>query len=380
MGSLSHLCRWQSKAESSTGHGCRRICPQPDPVWCDVRVCGIVLWKRFHNIPRVPPDPTIYDVAEAAGVGIATVSRVMNGESKVRPSTRASVLSAIKELGYKPNRAARRLAGRIGNRPRVAVLLPFFTASFYFSISRAIARGLAAEDIDLVLHDVPNRDAKNRILERLLAERGAEAIILVSIGVGAERQQQLERLGIPVVSVDRHLHGVPSVCVDNQAGGRMAVDHLLACGCQKIGLIGGPRKALALVQRERAFHERLGDDAPKERAASVEAEAGRLATGELLDHHPDLDGLVCVNDLLAVGALKELRQRGRRVPEDVQVIGFDDQPMIDVIDLTTIRQPVSRMGNWAVSAITRLMKDGGDLPSEHVALELIPRSTTRPQP
>ena len=327
----------------------------------------------------MPSEPTIYDIAQRAGVGIATVSRVLNGSERVADRTRETVQQAMSDLGYRPNRAARRLAVRGPNRPRVAALLPLFSTNFYFSVSRPIAQGLMAADMDLVLYDVANREAKNRLLDRIVAERACEGLILCSMGVGSERNEQLRRLSIPAVCVDYVSENLPCVTVDNVAGGSLSTRYLLDTGARHLALVTGPSSAHAFRSREEGFVKLAGNQAPIARADSVSRESGRGVVTTLLDAHPHLDGIVCVNDLLAVGVLEELRARGKRVPEDVQVIGFDDQPLMDTIGLTTVRQPMAAFGEWAARSIAHLITDPTS-PAENVSLglSLIARSTTRP--
>jgi LacI family transcriptional regulator len=323
-------------------------------------------------------EPTIYDIANRAGVGIATVSRVLNGSERVADRTREIVQKAMSELGYRPNSAARRLAVRGPNRPRVAALLPFFSTNFYFSVSRPIAQGLMAADMDLVMYDVANREAKNRLLDRIVAERACEGLILCSMGIGNERHEQLRRLSIPAVCVDYVSELLPSVTVDNVAGGALSTRYLLDTGARHLALVTGPSAAHAFRSREEGFVKVAGNLAPVARADSVTRESGRGVVTALLDAHPHLDGIVCVNDLLAVGVLEELRARGKRVPEDVQVIGFDDQPLMDTIGLTTVRQPMAAFGEWAARSMAHLISDPTTR-AENVSLglSLIARSTTR---
>ena len=322
--------------------------------------------------------PTIYDIAARAKVGIATVSRVINGSARVADATRESVTQAMGDLGFRPNRAARRLAAGGPNRPRVAALLPFFSTNFYFSVCKSLSQGLAAADIDLVLCNVASREDKQRLLDRLLRERSCDGLMLCSMGIGAERQADFARLGVPVMVVDYPLPGLPSVTVNNVLGGEMAARHLKSAGSQRLGLISGPERAHAFRDREKGFRAVAGDEAPMYRAAAVTVEDGRIAAKVLLGMHPDLDGLVCVNDLLAVGALDELRRLGARVPDDVQVIGYDDQPLMDVIGLSTVQQPMDRFGSWAATAMRQLLIERDAAPASAVLpLVLISRSTTR---
>lgn len=324
-------------------------------------------------------EPTIYDIAKRAGVGIATVSRVLNGSDRVAEATRDAVQRAMAELGYRPNRAARRLAVRGPNRPRIAALLPLFSTSFYFTVSRPMAQGLMVADMDLVLYDVANREAKNRLLDRIVAERACEGLILCSMGIGADRQEQLKRVSIPFIGVDYQLQGAPSVTVDNINGGALATRYLTEAGSAHLALVTGPAEVHAFRAREEGFIKVMGTQAPMARADSISREAGRGAVTALLESHPDLDGFVCVTDQLAVGVLEELRARGRRVPDDIQVIGFDDQPLMDTIGLTTVRQPMAAFGEWAARSIASIIHDPTTvIENVQLGLSLIARDTTRP--
>jgi DNA-binding LacI/PurR family transcriptional regulator len=328
--------------------------------------------------------PTIYDIAKRAGVGIATVSRVLNGSERVADATRQAVQKAMHDLDFRPNRAARRLAVGGLNRSRVAALMPFFSASFYYAVSAPLSAGLLAADMDLVLYNIQDRDHKNRVLDRIVAERACEGLVLVSMGVREARVAELARVGIPLVCVDYPQVGAPALTVDNVEAGRIATRHLLDGGAIQPALITGPSAALAFRQREEGFTATAGTDAPQVRAEAVTIEAGRAAAARLLDSHPQADGLVCVNDMLAVGALQEVRARGRTVPEQVQLIGFDDQPLMDVIGLSTIRQPMAEFGAWAARTIARLLdrtgeRDGRQMQVEALQLpiELVVRATSR---
>ena len=325
---------------------------------------------------------TIYDIAQRAGVGIATVSRVINGSSRVAEPTRLAVQRAMAELGFRPNHAARQLAVRGPNRPRVAALMPFSNANFYFSVSRPLSNGLASSNIDLSIYDVQSREIKNRLLDRLLLERSCDGIILCSMGIGDERKEQLVRFGIPVVCVDYPLPGVPSITVDNRGGCEIAARHLLDTGSSKLAMISGlPQTSPAFREREDAFLEIAGADSPIVRPEGLTLEEGQKAMSQLLAKHRRIDGVICASDLLAIGAVQELKSRGRDVPGSVQVIGFDDQPLMDVIGLSTVRQPMSGLGEWASLAMRDLLAPPsmrGEPPSsKQLAVTLIHRATTR---
>jgi LacI family transcriptional regulator len=329
-------------------------------------------------------NPTIYDIAKRAGVGIATVSRVLNGSDRVADATRQAVQKAMEELQFRPNRAARRLAVGGVNRPRVAALMPFFSASFYYAVSAPLSEGLLAADIDLVLYNVQDREHKNRILNRIVSERACEGMVLFSMGVREERIAELKRVDIPLVVVDYPQIGAPALTIDNVHAEKIATQHVLDGGAQNPVLITGPTAALAFRQREEGFLEVVGTNVPFVRAEAVSVGAGRQAAAELLQKHPKTDAIVCVSDTLAIGALEEIRARGRKPVDDIQVIGFDDQPLMDVIGLSTIRQPMHEFGAWAARSIATLLqrpKDGNKnrpvVESLQLPIELVVRETTR---
>ncbi len=322
--------------------------------------------------------PTIYDIAAKAQVGIATVSRVLNGRGSVASATRDAIMQAVNELGYRPNRSARSLASGVIHRPRIAALVPLFRAAFSVEVTRALAGGLETAGMDLLLFDVPDRAAKQRVLDRLVAARSCEGIVLCSMGVGSERQLELKRLGIPFVFCDFSIPGVPSVAVDNVAGGELLAQTLLARGAQHPALVSGPDEVYAFLDREQGFRQAAPNKAPVLRATAITREAGRALVPTLLKKRPAVDAVACVNDQIALGVVEGLRATNVRVPEDVQVIGFDDMPLMDVLGLSTIRQDLPAFGAWAAEAIAALVRDpSAELTAQTLPLAAVLRQTTR---
>lgn len=322
--------------------------------------------------------PTIYDIAARAGVGIATVSRVINGSRRVSDHTRKAVQKAMADLGFRPNHAARRLAAGVPNRPRVVALMPFFTTAFYFTVCKALSETLSAADMDLVLVDVRDQQEADRHLDRLIAERSSEGVVLCSMDISDERRSQFETLNLPIVALDCNTKTIPHVAVDNVEGGRMLSRHLSECGSTHQALIIGTRGAEVFRDRERGFREVCPAGSRVFETETVDIERGEEVLEQLLAEFPEVDGIACAGDTLAVGVLQGLRKRGRRVPEDVQVLGFDDQPMMDVLGISTIHQPMAEFGHWAAEAVIELIKNPGapKPPSVLLDLQLIPRETT----
>ena len=326
------------------------------------------------------PAPTIYDIAARAGVGIATVSRVINGSRRVSDKTRKAVQKAMGEVGFRPNNAARRLAAGAPNRPRVVALMPFFTTSFYFTVCKALSQGLSSASTDLVLVDVHDQNEADRHLDRLLAERSCEGVILCSMDVNADRLDQFKTLNIPLVALDCQTAEIPHVRVDNVEGGRLLSQTLSAHDCKHQALVLGTRGALVFREREVGFLEVCPEGGRVFEEDLVDVESGAAVVHKILKEFPEVDGIACAGDPLAAGVMQELRRIGKKVPEDIQVIGFDDQPLMDALGLTTIRQPMTAFGQWAADSILTLIspKEGSAEPvSTVLPLEIVERSTTQ---
>ncbi len=324
--------------------------------------------------------PTIYDIAAHAGVGIATVSRVINGSRRVSDKTRKAVQQAMAELGFRPNNAARRLASGGPNRPRVVALMPFFTTAFYFTVCKALSQKLSAANTDLVLVDVKNQEEADRHLDRLLAERSCEGVILCSMDVSDDRRDQFETLNMPLVALDYQTTLLPHICVDNVEGGRLLSRTLAEHGSEKQALVLGTREAQVFREREQGFLEVCPQGSKVFETEKVDYESGVQIVDAVLAELPDVDGIACAGDPLAVGVMQELRRRGIKIPEQIQVIGFDDQPLMDALGLTTIRQPMEQFGAWAATAILEMIADPTAPPPDTtvVPLQVIERLTTRP--
>jgi DNA-binding LacI/PurR family transcriptional regulator len=323
--------------------------------------------------------PTIYDIAARAGVGIATVSRVINGSRRVSEKTRKSVQKAMSDLGFRPNNAARRLAAGAPNRPRVVALMPFFTTAFYFNVCKALSRKLAAAGTDLVLVDARGQEEADRHLDRLLAERSCEGVVLCSMDLSEGRKEQFDILHIPVIALDYHAQAIPHVRVDNVEGGRLLSRTLSAGGSKKQALIIGTRQAHAFRDRETGFLQACPAGCRVVECEWDAIDSGATATRELLESFEGMDGIACGGDTLAVGVLKALREAKKRTPEDIQIVGFDDMPMMEFMNLTTIRQPMEDFGSWGGDAILKLIKTPGGTQPDSVVLplEVVHRGTTK---
>jgi len=312
--------------------------------------------------------PNLEQVAAVAGVSRATVSRVVNGLATVAPHLRERVERAVSDLGYVPNRAARSLVTRRTDTVALVVSEPedrLFGDPFFSDIVRGASQELVEVGIQMALMLAHNGAALERI-ERYLRSSPIDGVLLLS--QHADRDplpRALAAAGIPMVIGGRPLRADDTIAYidnDNVGGGRLAGRHLVERGRSVIGTVAGPRDMAAGMDRLRGFRSVLGRALTVDRVEYGDFTTldGERATARLLDRVPDLDGLFAASDLMAIGALKALRQSGRRVPEDVAVVGFDDIPMAAFAEpaLTTVKQQAVLQGRLMARLL--LVKAGGE--------------------
>ncbi|MFR9799404.1 LacI family DNA-binding transcriptional regulator [Streptomyces sp. MS06] len=315
------------------------------------------------------PRPTLEAVAERAGVSRATASRVVNGGFGVRRPLVERVLRAVDELGYVPNQAARSLVTRRHDAVAVVIAEPetrVFTDPFFALQLRGISKELAAHDNQLVLLLTEGRDDHTRV-GRYLAGGHVDGALVFSLHLDDPLPGLIRGAGLPTVFGGRPGWAEPGaeplhVDSDNRGGARDAVRHLAGLGRTRIAHITGPLDQTSAVDRLAGYRDVMtGADEGLVEEADFTPAGGERAMGALLDRRPDLDAVFAANDLTASAALRVLRARGRRVPEDVAVIGFDDMlPLAEQTDppLTTVRQPIEEMGRLMARLLLRRVKDG----------------------
>lgn len=308
--------------------------------------------------------PTLEQVAQRAGVSRATVSRVVNGSTSVATQIQEGVRRAIAELGYVPNRAARSLATQ--RTDSIALILPesttrvFSDDQFFPGVIRGVSQELEAADKQLVLMLVGSAAAHERA-ERYATGGHVDGVLFASIHGADPLPELLARSGVPVVCNGRPLghSGVPYVDVDQQGGVAAGVRHLLERGRRRVATIAGPQDMASGVDRLDAYRRVLADSDRRSIVAvgDFTRESGAIAMRQLLADDPALDGVFVASDLMAHGALRTLREAGRRVPDDVAVVGFDDIEMARYTDppLTTVRQPITRIGHTIARQLLRLL-------------------------
>lgn len=311
--------------------------------------------------------PTLEAVARRAGVSRATVSRVVNGSTTVARPIQEAVRQAVRELGYVPNLAARSLVTQ--RTDSIALILPesatrvFSDDQFFPGIVRGVSRELEAAEKQLVLIMAGSAASYDRV-ERYTTGRHVDGVMFASIHGVDPLPGTLARIGIPVVCSGRPMGRgtppVPYVDVDSVGGAAMAVRHLLDAGRQRIATIAGPQDMVAGVDRLAGYRNELKDSRHRSIVANGDftRESGAVAMRQLLEDDPALDAVFVASDLMAHGALRSLREAGRRVPDDVAVVGFDDVEIARYTDppLTTVRQPIIDIGREMVRQLLRIAR------------------------
>ncbi|CCH34038.1 LacI family DNA-binding transcriptional regulator [Actinosynnema sp. NPDC047251] len=313
--------------------------------------------------------PTLEDVAAKAGVSRATASRVLNASPRVSPEAHEAVTAAVLALGYQPNQAARALVTRRTGAVAVVFSEPepkIFDDPHFAWLIRSAARSLADADAQMVLLLVHSPEDLARA-ERFLAGGHVDGALMFAPHKGDQLPSVARKLPLPVVYAGRPwgpLRGLHLVDHDNEGGGVLATEHLISLGRKRIVSVTGPLDEHSAMDRlagwQTATRAAEQDVARLTEDGGFTREGGKRAMAALLDRVPDLDAVFVASDLMAAGALDALREAGRRVPQDVAVVGFDDHPMIaphTTPPLTSVRQDTSNQVKHMVTQLLRLLRE-----------------------
>ncbi|MEV5429723.1 LacI family DNA-binding transcriptional regulator [Streptomyces sp. NPDC052701] len=312
--------------------------------------------------------PTLEEVAARAGVGRGTVSRVINGSPRVSDATRAAVEAAVAELGYVPNTAARALAAN--RTDAIALVVPepetrFFAEPYFSDMLRGVGSELSETEMQLLLI-FAGSDRERRRLAQYLAAHRVDGVLLVSVHADDPLPDLLSQLEIPaVISGPRSAaETLTSVDSDNYGGARQAVEHLLQRGRRRIAHITGRLDVYGAQRRVDGYRGALRDAGHEVDELLIEAgdfteEGGRRAMAALLQRRPALDAVFAASDVTAAGARQALREAGRRIPDDVALVGYDDSAIARHMDppLTSVRQPIEEMGRRMIDLLLAEIAD-----------------------
>ena len=343
--------------------------------------------ERVGRQDRTYIPVTLEDVALAAGVSTATVSRVINNLPRVADTTRQRVLDTIERLHYTPNFAGRMLATQ--RTHTLGLIITDITNPFYPAVVRGVEAAAQNHGFSVLLYDTAENKQREAQALQLLRERQVDGLVICSSRLGTSRLAQVAHGKMPIVFINSQpaLTTVGSVETDHEAGMRAAVEHLVHLGHRHIAYLGGPRASQVQQRRLKAFRDASGDLGVRTLEGSKQPTiaGGEAGTHEFLcKFDPNLrpTALITYNDLMASGALLALRACGMHVPEDLSLIGHDDIPMAALLSpaLTTVRQPMQELGSRAVAMLAEHLQSTGAANPTILSLhpQLIVRTSTAP--
>ena len=326
----------------------------------------------------------IKEVAEEAGVSTATVSRALRGFQHVNDATRAKILAAAEKLNYPLNHSQSR--NNFGRTNSIGIVAPYISRWYFAQVISGAEQALREAGLDLLLYNFSEVDARQRIFQHKQLRGKVDALIVISMPPTDEEFKSLLSLGIPITTIGFVHEGCTSVAIDDVAGGKVATKHLVDLGHREIAVLSG--------QRETAYNFDVSDNRTKgyievlnevgvewnpdyEIRGDFNIYTAEIAMEAFLQKKKLPTALFCHSDEMAFGALKAIRKKGLRVPEDISVIGFDDHLIAQYVGLTTVAQPPQFEGQVAAAAaISEISQPVETHKNILVPLSLVVRDTT----
>ena len=329
---------------------------------------------------------TIHNVAQEAGVGIGTVSRVVNNSPDVKPATRERVLAAIHRLNYKPDPIARSMISKRTNS--IGTIVPFFTRPSFMERLRGVEAVIARLGRELVLYNVETSAQRDHFFRELPLHRKVDGLLIISLSPDDAAARRFRELGTPVVLIDAYSPLLTSLVVNNVEGAYQAVKRLIELGHRHIGFINGEIegnfKFNTANDRLIGLHRALGEAGllfePEQVLISEwSRKGGKHAALQLLTQQKRPTAIFAASDVQAVGALEAARELGLRVPEQLSVIGFDGIEISELLEFSTMQQPLQEMGELGASKLVELIENPSH-PPELIRFDtkLVERRTTSP--
>jgi len=329
---------------------------------------------------------TIHNVAQEADVGIGTVSRVVNNSPDVKPATRERVLAAIHRLNYKPDPIARSMISKRTNS--IGTIVPFFTRPSFMERLRGVEAVMARLGRELVLYNVETSAQRDHFFRELPLHRKVDGLLIFSLSPDDAAARRFIELGTPVVLIDAYSPLLTSLVVNNVEGAYQAVKRLIELGHRQIGFINGEIegnfKFNTANDRLIGLHRALGEAGllfEPERVLISEwsRKGGKHAALQLLTQQKRPTAIFAASDVQAVGVLEAARELGLRVPEQLSVIGFDGIEISELLELSTMQQPLQEMGKLGASKLVELIENPSH-PPELIRFDtkFVERRTTSP--
>lgn len=320
--------------------------------------------------------PTIKDVAKKASVSVATVSRVINNTGYVNEETRQIVLKAIKELDYIPNELARSLFKK--QSKIIGLIVPHLSTYFFAELIEALEESLASRGFKLMIFNAKDEIEREKRYMQVFNQYNIDGIILAA---HSTQYKDYLDLNIPIITIDHTMdEKVPSVTSDNETGAQLAAQKFVDTGCKKVIHLQGPSFLLTVQKRNKGFKDvitKAGIELHTVDLAFVKPDFSLIYN--FIGHYEDVDGIFCSSDVMAVHALRALHKLGRKVPEDVQVIGFDNIELCELVtpNLSTIDQSIETIAEEATSTLVAIINKKDTVRHKVIPVKLIERETTK---
>ncbi|WP_017581943.1 LacI family DNA-binding transcriptional regulator [Nocardiopsis valliformis] len=325
-------------------------------------------------------------MANRAGVSTATVSRALRGLPSVAEGTRLRIVRIARELDYTITPSASRLAS--GRTQTIAVVAPYVNRWFFGQLIVGIEEVLRAKGFDLLLYNLADAVSRDRFFEAMPLRRRVDGVAVLSMPLSEEQAATLSGLGVPLGLVGAEVDGFACVRIDDVAGATSAMRHLVMLGHRDIAHIcgGGPVAHSFTTPRDRSrayrevLHEAgIGYRPELEAVGDYTVAGGERAMSTLLSGATRPTAVFAQSDEMAFGALQAIRRSGLRVPDDISLVGFDNHELADVLELTTVEQPVAEQGNLIAQILVDLLESGGEPPpTMTLPTRLVVRGSTRP--
>lgn len=332
-----------------------------------------------------PKRLSLADVADLAGVSPATASRALSGSYGVAPSTRQRVLEVARRVDYVVSPDASRLAGRaIG---RVALVVPHIDRWFFGAMVAGLEAVLSETGLDVLLYHVSGPDDRQRFFEQLPARRKVDAVVVVAFPITEAERERLESLAVTILAAGGQDEAFPHVSIDDGAAGRQAVRHLLHLRHRRIAMIAATDPTFpgwpSRPPRSSAYYAAMaeaGIAVDDDLVVTVDwgGSTGAYGMARLLSAPDPPTAVYAHSDEVALGAMRTIRRAGLRIPHDISIVGIDDHPLADLMDLTTVHQPVREQGVLSAQILLALLRGEDVEGSVTVPTHLVVRGSTSP--
>jgi DNA-binding LacI/PurR family transcriptional regulator len=325
------------------------------------------------------------DIAALAGVSPATASRALNDSYGVAPATRRRVLEVARQADYVVSPEAARLAGRaIG---RVALLVPHIDRWFFGAMVAGLEAALSDAGLDVLLYHVSGPADRERFFRELPARRKVDAVVVVASPTTADERRRLQSLGVTILAAGGQDEEYPHVAVDDGTAGRQAVQHLLSLRHRRIAMIAATDPTFpgwpGRLPRSAAYHAALADaglPVDEDLVVTVDwgGRGGADGMARLLSLREPPTAVYAHSDEVALGAMRTIRRAGLRIPQDISIVGIDDHPLAEMVDLTTVHQPVHRQGTESARLLLALLRGEDVATRVTLPTRLVVRGSTSP--